>query len=608
MLRRLKQIIVGRPLLTEEIHEQRLSKKAALTVFSSDALSSTAYATDEILLALMVGGVAALFLSLPVAILIVLLFVIVVTSYGQTIHAYPTGGGAYTVAKENLGVGAGLVAGAALLVDYVLTVAVSVAAGIAAITSAVPALYPERVWLCLLAIFIVLAANLRGVRESAALFALPVYFFVVSAYVLVIGGLVQYFRSPQPIAPPQADAATPIGWVAAVLILRAFSSGCVALTGVEAVSNGVRAFKPPVAKNAAITLYIMAAILGSLFLGATIIARLYGIVPREGETVLSQLGHRIYGTSPVYYAIQIASMFILVLAANTSFADFPRLASILARDRFLPRQFANLGDRLVFSNGILILGLGAGALVVFFGGNVHRLIPLYAIGVFLSFTLSQAGMVMHWHRERGRGWQRRLVINAVGAVATAVVVLDLAVFKFVHGAWLVLLILPAQVWVFRKIREHYFLVGREISVADYEKERPRQIKHTVVVPVPGINKAVLTAIEYARSISRDVIAVLVNVDGKEREEILRQWQDWAGDIPLVVLDAPYRSILRPLLRFIDEVGKIRDDDVVTVVLPESVPARWWHHLLHNQTSLLIKGALLFKPKIVVTSIPHHLER
>ena len=606
MFRRLKQIIIGRPLLTEEIHEQTLSKKAALTVFSSDALSSTAYATDEILLALMVAGAAALSLALPTAILIVILLVIVVTSYGQTIHAYPTGGGAYTVAKENLGVGAGLVAGAALLVDYVLTVAVSVAAGIAAITSAVPALYPERVWLCLLAIFIVLAANLRGVRESAALFAMPVYFFIVSAYVLVIGGLVQYFRSPQPIAPPEAVAAAPVGWLAAVLILRAFSSGCAALTGVEAVSNGVRAFKPPVSKNASVTLYIMAAILGTLFLGATIIARLYGIVPHEGETVLSQLGHRVFGASPIYYAIQLASMFILVLAANTSFADFPRLASILARDRFLPRQFANLGDRLVFSNGIIILGLAAGFLVVLFGGSVHRLIPLYAIGVFLSFTLWQAGMVVHWKSTGGRGWRRRLVINAIGAVATAVVVFDLAIFKFVHGAWVVLVILPLQVWVFRKIREHYFLVSMEVSVADYE--RPRQIKHTVVVPVPGINKVVLAAIEYARSISRDVIAVLVNVDGREREELLKRWQDFAGDVPLVVLEAPHRSILRPLLRFIDEVGKIRDDDVVTVVLPESVPARWWHYLLHNQTSLLIKGALLFKPKIVVTSIPHHLGR
>lgn len=607
MLRRLKELLIGRPLDSLSLHEQRLSKKSALTVFSSDALSSTAYATEEILLALLPAGLLALTLALPTAALIVGLLVVVVISYGQTIHAYPTGGGAYTVAKENLGVGAGLVAGAALLVDYVLTVAVSIAAGIAAFTSALPALYPERVALCLLAIFMVLLANLRGVRESAAMFAGPVYLFIGTAYCLIFAGLWQYHRHPiPPQLPPVEAAVAPAGWMATVLLLRAFSSGCAALTGVEAVSNGVRAFKPPVSRNASITLYIMAAILGTLFLGMTIIARLYGIVPKEGETVLSQLGRVIFGRSFMYYIFQLASMLILVLAANTSFAGFPRLAFILARDRFLPRQFANLGDRLVFSNGIIILASAAGALVVIFTGSVHRLIPLYAIGVFLSFTLSQAGMVVHWKKTRARGWHLRLAVNAVGAVATAVVVLDLATFKFVHGAWLVLLILPAQVWVFRKIREHYFLFTRQVSVGDYEKPRP--IKHTVVVPVPGINKVVLAAIEYARSISRDVIAVMINVDGADREEILRRWQDWAADVPLVVLDSPYRSILRPLLRFIDEVEKIRNDDVVTVVLPETVPARWWHHLMHNQTSLLVKGFLLFRPKVVVTSVPHHLER
>jgi len=601
MWRWLKQLLIGRPLETAVLHEQRLSKKAGLVVFSSDNLSSVAYATEEILLALMIAGTAALTLSLPTAIIITVLLVILVFSYSQTLYAYPSGGGAYTVAKENLGVTAGLVAGAALLIDYVLTVSVSVAAGIAAITSAVPALYPYSVQLCVAAIVFVMLANLRGVRESATIFAVPVFLFIGSGLLLVFVGIGKSLSGGHP--EPVSSA-----WTAgtAYLIVRAFASGCAALTGVEAVANGVQAFKPPVSRNASITLYTMAAILGALFLGVTLLSRWYQVVPREGETVLSQIARNVFGSGFMYFVMQIATMAILVLAANTSFAGFPRLSSVLAGDRFLPRQLANRGDRLVFSNGILFLGVVASLLVIAFQGKVHRLIPLYAIGVFLSFTLSQAGMVAHWWRHREAGWRRHMVLNAVGATATSVAVLDIAFVKFLHGAWVVVIAIPLLVYAFRRVRLHYFLLGTQLSLGDYEKPKPR--RNTVVVPVADINKVVLAAIEYAHSISADVIALRVNLDHADRREFERRWQEWAGDTPLVVLNSPYRSILRPVLQFVEEISRLRPEDVITVILPEFVPARWWHELMHNQTGLLLRSALLFKPRVVVTSVRHHLAR
>jgi hypothetical protein len=350
----------------------------------------------------------------------------------------------------------------------------------------------------------------------------------------------------------------------------------------------------------------MGCILGTLFLGITFLARSFQIIPREGETVVSQIGRIVFGSGTMYFVLQIATMVILVLAANTSFADFPRLSSVLAGDRFLPRQLANRGDRLVFSNGILFLGMVASLLVIAFQGKVHRLIPLYAIGVFLSFTLSQAGMVVHWWRHREPGWQRHLILNAVGATATSVAVLDIASVKFIHGAWVVVLAIPVLVYAFRRVRLHYFLLGTELSLADYEK--PKQRRNTVIVPIAGMNKVVLAAIEYAHSISHDVIAVNVNLDHADRGELERRWREWAGETPLVVLNSPYRSILRPVLQFVDEIARLRPEDVITVVLPEFVPARWWHGLMHNQTGLLLRSALLFKPRVIVTSVRHHLTR
>jgi amino acid transporter len=601
----LKQFFVGRPLETEAVSEQKLSKKAALAVFASDNLSSNAYATEEMLFAMMAAGATSLALAVPAAFLIVALIWIVVTSYSQTLEAYPTGGGAYTVAKENLGVYPALVAGAALLIDYVLTVAVSIAAGIAAITSAIPALYPHRVLLCLIAIFLILWANLRGVRESAAVFAGPVYFFVGCAYLLAIGALWRYFVGPAPAAPAPAPASM-VESFSLLLLLRAFAGGCTALTGIEAVANGVQAFKEPVSRNARYVLLVLAAILASLFLAITFSAHLYGLVPRETETILSQLGRLTFGTGPVYYLIQAATMTILILAANTSFAGFPRLTSYIAKDRFLPRQFANLGDRLVFSNGIIFLGLAAGALVVVFDGDVHGLIPLYMVGVFVSFTLSQAGMVVHWKQVRGRGFRRRMLLNAVGAFTTTVVLVIVAAVKFTHGAWLVLVAIPATVWLFVKIRAHYFEVARELSLASYDQIT--DLKHTVVVPVPGPNRASLGAIEYARSLSKDVVAVQVNTENEDPDKLTAQWESWVPDVPLVVLNSPYRSILRPLLQFVEEMESFRDNDIVTVLFPEFVPAHWWQRLLHNQNGLLLRSALSFKPNVVVTSVRRHLRK
>ncbi len=609
MFRQMKQMVVGSPLETAALPEQHLSKKSALAVLASDNLSSTAYATEEILLALSIGAAAGMmvpiYYAIPIAGAIVILTAIVTISYGQTLHAYPTGGGAYTVAKENLGVNAALAGAAALLLDYILTVAVSVAAGIAAITSAVPALYSHRVGLCVLAVVLILMVNLRGVRESAAIFAGPVYFFILCMLVLIGGGLLRYFQGG--VVPPPPPPAQEV-WSAAYvfLLLRGFAAGCVALTGVEAVANGVRIFRPPVSRNASITLYIMAGLLAMMFLGTSFLAYAFNFPHRPEETLLSQLGRAIFGIGPIYYAIQAATMAILILAANTSFADFPRLSSIVAQDRFLPRQLANLGDRLVFSNGMVFLSLVAIFLLVVFGGNVHSLIPLYMVGVFLAFTLSQAGMVIHWRRSNEPGARWRAAVNAVGAVTTGLVLLVVAVVKFREGAWMVVIALGALMYLFRRIRNHYFVVTRELSLTDYQK--PEELRHTAVVPVAGINKMVLAAIEYARSISKDVVAVHVNRDGEHPDELHQQWHSWAPDVPLIILESPYRSIRGPLLRFIDEVRSWRDEDVVTVVIPEFVSNRWWHHFLHNQTTAFLKVVLLFKPHIIVTSVPHHLRR
>jgi amino acid transporter len=602
-LHRLKRLFVGSPIPTAQSRHERLRKTTALAVFASDALSSVAYATEEILLVLVLAGAAALSFSLPIGIGIAALIAIVVASYRQTILAYPRGGGAYIVTKDNLGVVPGLTAAAALLIDYVLTVAVSVAAGVAAVTSAVPALFPFRVWLCVVAVVIVALANLRGIRESGKIFAVPTYLFVVSLAAMVAYGALGALFDFVPEHPYQPHGPGLEG-VGLFLILRAFASGCAALTGVEAVSDGVPAFKPPEAHNARAVLTVLGFILISLFLGITFLAYDFGIVPRENETVVSQLARRIFGNGVLYYELQTVTMLILLLAANTSFADFPRLSFFLARDRFIPRQFGNQGDRLVYSNGIVILGGLSVLLLVLFNGDTHALIPLYAVGVFISFTLSQSSMVRRWLRLRGDGWWWRAGLNAVGATVTGGVMLTIAVTKFTHGAWIVVLLIPTLVAAFLMVHRHYEEVASQLSMDGLEPPPP--ISHTVLVLVGDLHRGVLKAIQYAQSLSPTAKAVFVETDPELTRRLEEKWGKWGMGIPLIVLSSPYRSLLGPLLEYVDHLQQRGEHHIVTIILPEFIPARWWQHLLHNQTALLIKGALLFRKNIIVTDVPYHL--
>jgi amino acid transporter len=606
LVHRLKRFLVGTPLPTAQARHERLGKATALAVFASDALSSVAYATEEILLVLVIAGAAALSYSLPIAFAIAILIAIVVSSYRQTILAYPQGGGAYIVSKDNLGTVSGLIAAAALMIDYVLTVAVSVAAGIAAVTSAVPALFRYRVWLCVVGVVAIAVANLRGIRESGQIFAVPTYLFIGSLFGLVVYGSVGAVfdfigEAPYPPHPPGLEG------IGLFLILRAFAAGCAALTGVEAVSDGVPALRPPEAHNARVVLTWLGIVLIALFIGISFLSYDFGIRPRQDETVISQLARHVFGTGAAYYEIQLVTMLILLLAANTSFADFPRLAFFLARDRFIPRQFGTQGDRLVFSNGIVILGGLAALLLVIFRGDTHALIPLYAVGVFISFTLSQSSMVRRWLRLRSEGWWWRAALNGVGAAVTGLVMVTIAVTKFSHGAWIVLLLIPTLVAVFLAIHRHYDDVAAQLSLEDFAP--PPAMTNTVLVLVGDLHKGIVRAIQYAQTLSPSAKAVYVETDPERTRRLEERWGKWGLGAPLIVLNSPYRSILGPLMDYIEQLQRQRGDThVVTIVLPEFIPARWWQQILHNQTALLIKGQLLFRKNVVVTDVPHHLRR
>ncbi len=613
MIGSIRRWLIGPPLPTERMRHERLGKAQALAVLSSDALSSTAYATEEILLVLVLAGSGAIHLSLPLAAAISVLLFIVASSYYQTVHAYPGGGGAYLVTKDNLGRLPSLIAGAALLIDYVLTVAVSISAGVAAITSAFPILYPERVWIALFMVAFITIVNLRGVRETGRVFAVPTYFFIGTMYLLIVVGIYRVMTGnlPAPQAQVQTEmATTAVQQLTLFLVLRAFASGCTALTGIEAIADGVPIFKPPEADNAGKTLLIMVTILSTIFLGITFLSRHFGVLPREGETVVSQIARLVFDDSPLYYLVQFATALILLLAANTSYSDFPRLSMWMARDGFLPRQFANLGDRLVYSNGILSLGILASMLIIIFEADTHALIPLYAVGVFISFTLSQSSMVLRWFRLRTPGWQVRAFFNGVGALATGVVMIVIAATKFVHGAWMVLALIPVLVRMFLTIREHYDHVAEQLTV---EKRPPAPVKkHTVIVPVGDVHRGVLKAMYYAQSLGGTLKPVFVDTSPERTERVKQKWQKYFPDVELVVIPSPYRSVIGPLVEFID--ANIQEEGhYVTVVIPEFVPAKWWHNFLHNQTAWALRVALLYRRNWqgrfrMLTSVPFYLAK
>jgi amino acid transporter len=607
-LTRLKRLVLGEPLSSQHAGHQRIPKWKALSTLSSDALSSVAYATEAILLVLLGFSSAAVIWSIPIALSIALLLLILTVSYRQTIQAYPSGGGAYIVAKENLGQTAGLIAGAALLIDYILTVSVSVASGVENIASAFPVFSEHKEIFCGLVIVIIMLMNLRGIRESSTVFAFPTYFFIISILIMIVAGFYRVMIGETPTPPQhlfhQTYAAVPM-----VLLLRAFAAGCTALTGVEAISNGIQVFNQPAQKNAKITLMWMAALLAVMFLGITAIAHVYTLVPTNDETLISVMNHAIFGRTAAYFAIQGAIALILFLAANTSYADFPRLASLLAHDRFLPRQLASVGDRLVFSNGIVGLSCAAMAMVVVFHADTQKLLPLYAVGVFLSFTLSQGGMVAHHLREREPNWRRSMLLNGLGAVTTLAVSMDIIYSRFRYGAWMVCAAIPVFVWIFERIHNHYLRVGRELSLTGkHPPARFERIKHTVIVPISGIHQGVIEALQYALSISTDVRACYVEIDPEKTEHVKREWEKWVPGVPFVILKSPYRSVVEPLIKYIDDVEEISHDDVVTVVVPEFVTHHWWSGLLHNQTALFIRTALAFRRRKVVTSVRYHLSK
>ncbi len=611
MLSSAKRLLVGRPLASSEESHQRLGKVIALAVFASDAISSTAYATEEILHVLVpIAAMDALEYLIPISLIVMALLVVVITSYRQTIFAYPSGGGSYVVSKDNLGETPALVAGASLLVDYTLTVAVSISAGVFAITSAFEGLSPYRVPLCLGFIALIAVANLRGVKESGRVFAVPTYVYVTSLGALVLYGLYRSFFGGLDALPVDEESLArfdlAFAGVSALVLMRAFSSGAVALTGIEAISNGVPAFRKPESRNAATTLVWMGVILATFFFGISVLAHRLAPTLSEDETILSILGTAVFGGgSFLYFTLQAATAAVLLMAANTAFADFPRISSILARDGYLPRQLYNRGDRLVFSNGIIALAAVAGLLIVVFGGITTALIPLYAVGVFTGFTLSQCGMVRHHRRVRELGWRRGTVVNLVGATATGVVLVVVVVSKFTIGAWIPVVLIPLIVLLLRSIHRHYQRVAATLAVP--EGYRPLPHTHTVVVLVGGVHQGVLAALTYAKSLAPDrLIALSIVSDTEESEAIAEQWQRHHLDVELERRYSPYRELTQPVLKYLEQLDAAYENDIITVVVPEFILGRWWEQLLHNQSALLLKARLLFRRNTVVTSVPFHV--
>jgi amino acid transporter len=611
---RFKRTLVGKPIPTIDAIHERLNKIQALAVLSSDALSSVAYATEQILLVLAAAVTVPLGMSLPIAGCIVALLIVVALSYRQTIHAYPKGGGSYIVAKENLGTTPGLVAAASLMIDYVLTVAVSISSGVAAVTSAFPALQDFIVPICLGFVAFITISNLRGIRESGLIFTAPTYLFIGSLVILLLLGFLKMIFNIDFGGRVISNSDAMIHateQLSIFIVLRAFASGCTALTGVEAISDGVPAFKAPESKNASITLSWMAGILVVTFFAITWQANYFQLAPQDAkasgyETILSQLSHRIVGDSWFYYVVQATTTLILVLAANTSFSDFPRLSWFLARDKFLPHLFSHRGDRLAFSTGIVALAFLASILIIVFNGNTDALIPLYSVGVFNSFTLSQAGMVVHWLRKRESGWRWRMIMNGVGATATALVLIITASTKFIDGAWIVVCLIPCIYLMFRGIHSHYERYEGQLTQQKANAEPLNMRNHTMIVPVNGLNQISERTLTYARAMSDQVTAVFVSDDMESIKALRDKWDKKISDISLVTIETPFRNVIGPLLTYIDNIHKRQPDDVITVVVPEFVVAKWWHRLLHNQTAFRLRASLFLRPGIVITTVPYHL--
>jgi len=622
----LKTLLIGPRLLTADAPHQTISKKVGLAVFASDALSSTAYATDEILLILILAGAGQLYLSIPIALTIAALLAVVTISYEQTIHAYPGGGGAYIVSRDNLSELAAQVAGAALLTDYILTVAVSISSGVAQITSAFPQLYEWRVIIALAMVAFMTLINLRGVKESGIAFAIPTYFFLGITLFTIALGLFRYFTGALgTVAVAEAEVQA-VESLSLFLILRAFSSGSTALTGVEAISNGIPAFSEPKSRNAGITLVWMSSVLSVMFLSITFLARQIQAIPSHIETVFSQIGRSIYGVgNPLYLILLGATTLILIMAANTSFADFPRLSAIQAADGFLPKQLTYRGSRLVYTYGIVALAFFASLLIIIFGAQTSALIPLYAIGVFLSFTLSQTGMAVRWWKSgklkpgeeqkqvasvihHDPKWQIKLLINGFGAVCTFVVMIVFAVTKFASGAWVVIILIPTLVVIFLRIHHHYKDLAAKLSL-DRFGAPPRVRRHRVIVPIGGVHSGTLQALRYARCVSDDVTVVYVAIDPAEERSVREKWGKWGDGVRLHVITSEYRLLLEPLLDYIQQIASQRQpSEVITVVVPQFVPAKSWHNLLHMQTAIFLQFGLLGLKNIVITEVPYHTDQ
>jgi amino acid transporter len=619
--------LIGRPLPTADAPHQTIGKAVGLAVFASDALSSTAYATQEILVILTAAGTIAFGYAFPISIAIVILLAIVTLSYEQIIHAYPGGGGAYIVARDNLGELSAQGAGAALLTDYILTVAVSISAGVAQLVSAFPAISEYRVLLAIILVLFIMLMNLRGVRESGTLFAVLAYFFIAMMVLMVGAGFIRYLGGDlgSVVDPPHLEIPAVLSLITPFLLLHAFSSGTAALTGIEAISNGITAFKEPRSRNAGITLIWMAIILATFFLGISFLAGYIHAIPSEQETVISQIARTVYQSRGLLYlATMAATTIILVMAANTAFAGFPRLSALLGADGFLPRQLAFRGSRLVYSRGIVFLAVLASVLIILFQAKVTLLIPLYAIGVFLSFTLSQFGMARRWWKigklqpgvevkERGStlryesGWQAKMVANGLGAFCTFIVMLVFAVTKFRDGAYIVLVLMPILVVIFSGIHNHYRDLATNLSLDRYGTT-PRSTRHRVILPISGVHRGSLAALHYARSLSDDVTAVHVSMDLEEAERLRQKWEIWGEGVRMVILDSPYRLLIEPLLIYIEEIARHRQpNETISIVVPQFVPRRWYHGILHTQTAFLLRLALMFRRGIVITDVPYHLE-